>query len=398
MARRASDPPLLTLRELNRALLARQMLLERARVDPVTAIERLGALQAQWPPAPYVALWSRLARFSVADLEAALESRRVVKATLMRGTLHLASARDYPAYAVATPDARRALWMSTQRQLVNFYARQIPAAKPYQASGTVPIPDPAKLHAELLRHAATPRSRVALIEFIARRAKVPAELAQHLVWGFVAAHGLLVHVPASGKWSSRRSAELVAARTVLPGLELPALAAAVAHTVKRHLAAFGPATIDDVSSWTAIRTPPIRDAIASLGSSVRTFRDERGRTLYDLARAPRPPADTAAPPRFLPKWDSTLLAYTPQERVRILSEAHRTGIVAKNGDFAQTVLIDGMVGGIWELALKGKTAMVEVRVLGRVGRSDRTALLEEGERLARFVAPDAASHGSRITA
>jgi hypothetical protein len=180
--------------------------------------------------------------------------------------------------------------------------------------------------------------------------------------------------------------------------ELPAFADAAAHSVRRHLAAFGPATIEDVASWTAIRTPPIKEAIAKLGSAVRTFRDERGRTMYDLARAPRPPAETPAPPRFLPKWDSTLLAYSPPERVRIIAEEHRRSVIIKNGDVAPTVTIDGFVGGTWTLAKTAKSAVVEVRPIARIGRAHRSALLEEGERLARFIAPDAPSHGSRILA
>jgi len=387
---------LLTLRELNRALLARQMLLRRARLDVVPAIERLGALQAQWPRAPYIGLWSRLAHFERADLEAALRSAEVLKATLMRGTLHLASARDYPFYAVAATEARRAQWASTQRQLVTFFARSLPEVREFAREGRAPITNAAKLHAELLRHAARPRSREELIDFIAKRAKLPLELATHLVWGFVAAHGMLVHIPESAAFAANRAGDLVAARVVVPGLKAPAFDDAVLHTVKRHLAAFGPATVEDVSSWTSIRTPPIRAAIARLGAGVRIFRDERGRTLHDLTRAPRPSPEVAAPPRFLPKWDSTLLAYSPPERVRILAEGHRGAVIGKNGDVAQTILVDGMVGGTWALARTDREAIVDVTPFGRLGRAERTAIVDEGERLARFMAPDAHSHGVRV--
>ena len=390
------EAPVLSLRRLNRALLARQMLLKRERVGVVTAIERLGAIQAQWPPAPYVGLWSRLARFSIGDLESALTEKDVVKATLMRGTLHLASARDYPAYAIAAREARRSTWTSIQQQLLRWMAREIPEAKRYVDGGGSGIRDAARMHEALLRHAATPRSREQLIALLAAKARLPNEVATHLVWNFIASFGMLLHVPSSGMWSSRRSGEVVAARVALSGMREPDLPDAVLHTVRRYLAAFGPATIDDISSWTAIRTPPIRQAIADLGSEARVFQDERGRTLYDLARAPRPSADRAAPPRFLPKWDSALLAYTPAERVRILTEEHRRTVIIKNGDIAQTFLVDGMVAGTWVLAAKRTEAVVEMRPLGRIPRADKAALIDEGERLARFLAPEARTYGARV--
>jgi hypothetical protein len=396
VARRAArDPETLSLRQLNRALLARQLLLKRARIDVVTAIERLGALQAQWPRAPYVGLWSRLQRFDREDLEAALRDRRVVKATLMRGTLHLASAADYPSYSVAATEARRALWTSTQRQLLRMMARSIPEAKRYVAAGGTGITDAAKMHEALLRHAASPRSREDLIDLMARRNKIPPEVATHLVWNFVAAHGMLVHVPESGFFATNRAGDVVAARVALPGMTVPDLATAAESTVRRYLAAFGPATVDDISSWTSMRTPPIREAIARLGARVATFRDDRGRTLYDLTAAPRPAEDEPAPPRFLPKWDSTLLAYTPVERVRILPERHRATVIIKNGDIAQTFLVDGMVAGTWAVERTGSAAVMALAPLGRLARADKAALLEEGERLARFIVPDARSYGAR---
>jgi hypothetical protein len=166
--------------------------------------------------------------------------------------------------------------------------------------------------------------------------------------------------------------------------------------VHRHLAAFGPATADDISSWSSIRTPAIRSAFEALGSKVRTFTDPRGRTLYDLKSAPLPDADTPAPVRFLPKWDSTLLAYAPPERVRILSEAHRKTVIAKNGDVAQTFLLDGTVAGTWSATVKPREATIVLTPFGRLAKVDRAALTDEGERLARFLAPDARAHGVRV--
>lgn len=394
--RTAPDLPVLSLCELNRALLARQMLLEREDVPLATAIERLGALQAQWPPAPYVGLWTRLARFERHDLETALRRKRVVKATLMRGTLHLSTARDYPHYAVAAREARRSLWPSTQRQLVAFFAKSAPDVRRFARTRPIPIRDSEKLHEALLEYTGTPRSREELVTFIAEREQLPHELATHLVWGFIAAHGLLVHEPASASFGAVRAGRVVAARVAFPRMRVPSFADAVRHSITRHLAAFGPATIEDISSWTSIRSTPIRDALATLGERVRRFADERGRTLFDLADAPRPDPDTPATVRFLPKWDSTLLAYTPVERVRILPERYRTAVIAKNGDVSQTILVDGMVAGTWTIERATRAATVTVAPFARVSRTDRRALQDEGERLARFLAPEAKAHAVRI--
>jgi len=360
-------------RELNRALLARQLLLKRAALTPSAAIERLAGLQAQWAPAPYVGLWSRLAKFSIADLERALVARTVVKATLMRGTLHLVSARDYPALCVATTRSRPERWAPASRRLA----------------------DADNIHRATVKFARTARTREALAAFLTTQG-VAADLSAPMLWWLIASHGWLVHVPPSGTWAYRKSGDLIAADAWIRSAHEPELTAAVTTTVQRHLGAFGPATPDDISSWSSIRTPAIRTALEALGSKVRTFTDPRGRTLYDLKGAPLPDADTPAPVRFLPKWDSTLLAYAPPERVRILSESHRKTVIAKNGDIAQTILVDGMVAGTWSVSVRPREAAIVVTPFGRLTKGDRVALIEEGERLARVVAPDAKAYGVRL--
>jgi hypothetical protein len=177
---------------------------------------------------------------------------------------------------------------------------------------------------------------------------------------------------------------------------VPELASAVRLTVARHLAAFGPATVDDVSSWSSIRTSAIRAALDELGPRIRTFADPRGRTLYDLKGAPLPDADTIVPVRYLPKWDSTLLAYAAPERVRILPETRRKAVIGKNGDVAQTILVDGMVAGTWAATVKPREATIVVTPFKRLAKADARALIEEGERLARFIAPDAKAHAVTI--
>lgn len=362
-------------RELNRALLARQLLLERATVSPAVAIEKLAGLQAQWSPAPYVGLWSRLARFAIVDLERALAQRRVVKATLMRGTLHLVAAKDYASFCIATTRSRSERWAPASRRLE----------------------DPDAIHRATLRFARTARTREELATFLTTQG-VSAALAPAMLWWLIASHGWLVHIPPSGGWTHRRPGDLIAADAWIPSAREPALGSAAVVTVRRHLGAFGPATIDDIASWSSMRTPVIRAALAELGpKKVRTFTDARGRTLYDLNGAPLPGADTVAPVRFLPKWDSTLLAYAAAERVRILPEAHRKTVIATNGDVAQTILIDGVVGGTWAVAAKPREAVLSIRPFRKLAKAETRALAEEGERLVRFLAPDAATHGVTIT-
>ena len=388
---RTQERQTLTLRELNRALLARQLLLRRVRLAPAPAIERLGALQAQWPPAPYVALWSRLEGFKVPALERALDQRSVVKATVMRGTLHLMSAKDYPYYAVASPEARRGGWETFERAILRYWGGQSAETRRFVAKWPG-LGDHAALHAALLRHARTPRTREELIEFLAKRTRMPLELARHFIWAFIAAYGGLVHVPASAAWSSRGSRELIATPAALGRKALPTFAEAVTHTIRRHLAAFGPATVADISSWTSVRTKPINEALATLAPELREFEDERGRTLYDLGRAPRPAGDTPAPVRFLAKWDSPLLAYSPPERVRILTEAYRRSVIAKNGDVVPTVLVDGMVAARWGARMAGRRAVLEISAFQRLAAGDRAAVTDEGERLVRFIYPEAHAH------
>jgi hypothetical protein len=362
-------PRALSDRELNRALLARQLLLKRAAITPTAAIEKLAGLQAQSSPAPYIGLWSRLTKFAIADLEQALETRTVVKATLMRGTLHLVTAKDYPALSVATTRSRGERWAPEARRLKD-------AVKIYQAA---------------LRYAKTARTRVALAEFLKTQGVAP-DLAAPMLWWLIASQGWLVHVPPSGSWGHHRAGDLIAADAWIGAPAVPELSSAVRLLVERHLAAFGPATVDDISSWSSIRTAPIRAALDELGPRIRTFTDPRGRALYDLKGAPLPDPETVAPVRFLPKWDSTLLAYAAPERVRILSEAHRRTVIGKNGDVAQTILVDGVVAGTWAVVSTPREATLTVTPLAKLRKADRAALTEEGERLARFVAPGAKTH------
>jgi winged helix DNA-binding protein len=337
----------LTLRELNRALLARQLLLEPRKLGVQDAVERLCALQAQWPQSPYIALWTRLRGFRKEHLTRALERHEVVKASLFRITLHITSARDYPFYAAAV--------------LVSARER-------------TPRADQGRL-AELalqVRTAATKRPITHEdVEGIAAEAMGGRWRTRMLT--------PLVHLPPGGTWSHYGRVQLRALETVL-GVGLPSREDGAEHLVRRYLAAFGPATQQDLLRFAGLRAGDVRTGLERV--ELRTFRDERGRRLLDLPRAPLPGGDTEAPVRFLPKWDSSILAYAAPERARILPEAFRATVIRTNGDVAPTVLVDGFVAATWDVGAKRGLTVTPLR---RMTKSERAAIEAEGERVVEFV-------------
>ena len=363
----------LSLRELNRALLARQLLLERERIPVVRAVEALAGLQGQWAPSPYVALWSRLAGFEREQLQRPLDRGDIVKTTLMRATLHLVSAREYPAYSLATLDGRFGAW---------------------RPSGGPAIADLREVHDRVLRFAArTARSREEIREHIAEHMPSDAKderLRNWLLWAAVATSGL-VWEPAGAHWEHRQLARFVAPSARLR--ETPDADAAYELVVRRHLGAFGPATVQDIAAWSSVRAPRIRAALARVRGLVR-FTDDRGRELYDLAKAPRPPEETPAPARFLARFDAAVLGHAAPERTRILPEAFRKQVIF-SAEVWPTFLVDGLVAGRWGIGATRKEAILELKPFRRLARGERAALVEEGERLARFYAPDAKTHGVR---
>src|SRR6059036_3962671 len=222
--------PVLTLRELNRALLARQMLLRREKVGVVEAIERLGGLQAQWAPSPYVALWSRLAPFDRDRLTRPIDGGEIVKATLMRATLHLVSAREYPAYALATMEGRFGAW---------------------RPPGGPALADLGKLHRAVMTFAGkTPRTRAEIQKFTASHLPPSAakneRLRNWLSWAAVATSGL-VWESAGAHFEHRQLARHVAPPAKLRKSPKPQIAYEL--VVRRHLAAFGPASVADIATW-----------------------------------------------------------------------------------------------------------------------------------------------------
>lgn len=344
------------------------MLLTRQRVGAVDAIERLACLQGQWAPSPYVALWTRLAAFKRDDLTGPIDKGRVIKATLMRATLHLVSAAEYPAYTLATLDGRFAAW---------------------RPPGGPDLAGLKNIHDRVFAFAAkTPRTRDEIREYIARDAPKDERLRNWYLWAAVTASGIIWE-KSGAHWEYRRLARFIA-----PPAELrraPQPDAAFDLVARRYLGAFGPSTVGDLASWAGCRVPPLRAALARI-KDIRRFRDEQGRELFDLATAPRPPADTPAPSRFLARFDAAILGHDAAERTRILPARYKRQVIF-SAEVWTTFLVDGFVAGRWKIAGTPKQAVLEVLPFKKLAKADRAALVEEGERLVRFYYPESKTHG-----
>lgn len=349
----------LSVRELNRATLARQLLLRRHRLAVHLAIERVAGLQAQWPPSPYVGLWSRLEGFRREQLVRAVERRRVVKATLQRATLHLVTAEEYLAYAGV------------------FLRRRVETLERALASepGGPDVDELARRVAQLT--AERPRSRPELLELLGLPRLVGEDRRPWRVWHAVAAKAALVHTPSSSLWRSHTGGVTFSTAETWLGARGAEGEEAVARIVRRYLAAFGPATRADVAQWSGLPLAVLGPGVDRL--SLRRLADEEGGELLDLPRAPLPPAETPAPVRLLPRWDDLLLSHA--DRTRVIPADYRPLVIAPNGDVAQTFLADGAVAGTWELV----DGRVELAPFAPLPRRARRELADEAARLEGFV-------------
>jgi hypothetical protein len=350
---------LLTARQLNRATLARQLLLRREPLPVEEAVRRLLAVQAQAPPSPYIALWNRIVGFDPADLDAAFADGRVVKATLLRITLHAVHHDDLgPLHRAMLPSLRAA----------RLHDRR------FRETG-LSVDDADALLPHVLDHTAEPRTR----------AEVEAHLATHLgepphehVWWALRTFAPLVHHATGGNWSFGTSPTFRAAPFDDAATDHEA---AVAVLVQRYLAAFGPATTRDVGQFTLLRQPVIRAALERLADEVIRYEGPEGEVLWDVADGDLPDEDVVAPPRLLPMWDSTLLAYA--DRRRIIPEEHRSLVIRRNGDVLPTTLVDGHVRGVWRATADG----IEVTAFEPLDDEVWAGLAEEASDLVTLLAP-----------
>ncbi|MFF4014540.1 winged helix DNA-binding domain-containing protein [Streptomyces sp. NPDC001843] len=315
----------ITARELNRATLARQLLLKREPSDIGAAVRRVVALQAQYPASPYVALWNRVDGFDPDDLDAAFADRTLVKATLMRITLHAVHADDHRVFREAMQQT--------------LYASRL--GHRFAAAGLTPG-DAHALLPDLLAFAEQPRSADELRAWLA--ARLGAEKTPGAWWG-LKAYATLLHVATGGPWSFGARASFVAAPTGPPPTDREAVPQALQALVLRYLAAFGPASVADIAQFGMVPRAPVRQALRALGDAVEELKGADGTVLFDVPGAPRPPADTPAPPRLLGMWDSVLLAHA--DRTRVIPEDLRRVVIRVNGDVLPTLLVDGRVAGVW---------------------------------------------------
>lgn len=345
-------------RALNRATLARQLLLDRTDMLTLDAVAHLGGLQAQEPQEPFVGLWSRLRAFDPAVLSRLLTQGGVVRTHLMRRTVHLVTADDALAWR-ARHDA-----MLRQRVL-GTYRRELDGVDldELAAAGRAVMAD------------GEPRSMSQLAREVADRWPTPGTRA--LGEMLVAALIPMVQLPPRGLWRTKGGVRNVPMASWLGrGIAPPAQDGAdpVGEALaRRYLAAFGPAASADLRAWSSLAGLPA--AIAAIREELVTFRDERGRELLDLPEAPRPDPDTPAPVRFLPAFDNAILGY--QDRTRIIDDAHRGLPVAG----ARVVLVDGRVAATWSV----EAGTVTVSPLSRFSRTDRGAVAEQGAALAAFL-------------
>ena len=335
----------LTLRELNRTLLLRQLLLRRERLSATRAIERVAALQAQWVPSPYVALWSRLEGFERDALTRALTRGHVLKASLMRGTLHLVSARDFPLYDAAL-----------QRD---------PA--PWTTGRPRPAPELVRATASFARE---PRSGAELRAFIVEQRGPGTDEENHRDLNWLRHLIPLVPQPESGMWGFVRGVRLRAYNGARPRHD-----EALEHLVRRYLAAFGPATRADVAAWSGQVLKTLDTALERM--QLRRFLDEDGRGLLDLPRAPLADADVKAPVRLLSRWDEMLIGHA--DRRRVIPEEHESRKLMLSGD--PTLLVDGFVAGTWKI----ERGRVVVEPFAPLPRTVRREVEDESTRLAAFL-------------
>jgi hypothetical protein len=342
----------LSTRALNRALLARQLLLERSPLGLTEAIEQVGGLQTQYAPSGYIGLWSRVRDFKRDSLTEALNERRVIQGTLIRSTIHMVSAADWPLFSAGSLASRRDWWLRISRAEteaidVDEVVRRVRAM----------LADGPRRQPEMLK-------------------ALEADGFPRIAWSTAAQLIEMVRVPPSGTWERRR-ADLYGIADDWLGPSDVSEAEGQEHLVRRYLGGFGPAALADIASWSGVPATALRPIVERL--DLRRHRDKSGRELLDLPAAPLPDADTPAPVRFLPTWEATLLVHA--RRALILPETYRPLIFnTKMPQSVPTFLVDGAVAGSWRY----EKDHIEITPFGDLSARDRREVDDEAERLAAF--------------
>ncbi|MFI0469218.1 ArsI/CadI family heavy metal resistance metalloenzyme [Saccharopolyspora sp. 5N102] len=368
-ANTTGDGGALNMRELNRALLARQLLLERRKLRLANVLEHLVGVNAENSDSPYIGLWSRLEDFQFGALSELISEREAGSSRQMRGAMHLTSAADIMALR---PWVQQLL----EEQLKGKHGEALDSVDLSE------VVESAKVHL-----AEKPLTHEELGKALAERwpqhdATALAQAAEYLL--------PLVQVPPGNTWGSDEAA---ANSTVEAWFGRPIDDYAEPDKiVLRYLSVFGPAAIRDAEYWSGIKG--LKDVFERLRPQLKTFRDERGKELFDLPNAPRPGADAPAPVRFLPESDNILLSHA--DRHRIITDDDAGKVFTTNDSCRATVLIDGYVGGTWSVEHKDDTAILKVRPFKPLSDEDSAALSEEGARLLDVVAAGAGAHEVEI--
>jgi hypothetical protein len=355
-------PETLTRKALNRALLARQMLLAREEIPPLRAVDRLVGMQAQQAQPPFVGLWTRVAGFQREALLRSLRSREVVRSTLMRGTLHLMGAADYLSLRGTLQPALSA----GMRAVLRDRAKGLDIAAIVAAA----------------RRSFLERPRT-FTELRAGLMGVFPDADERAMGYLVRTHLPLVIVTDDSEWGFPSDPNFADAEAWLG--QSPEPEERPQTLVLRYLAAFGPAAAADVQAWSGLTG--VREVLDYLRPKLRTFRDDRGREIFDLPEAPRPPEDTLAPARFLPGFDNVILSHV--DRTRIIADEHRPRVTTRNLQVLPTFLVDGFVAGTWKCSRAKSAATLAVSPFTPLAVAAKEQLAREGEMLARFIEPDA---------
>jgi hypothetical protein len=359
--------PILTPRALNRALLARQMLLTRDRRSVDDALEWLVGMQGQTPISPYVALWSRLEGFDPHELSSMLLDRRAVRIGLLRTTIHLVTARDALRLRPVLQSALDRTWKSSgfRRQLEGIdldallaASRQLLEAEPRTAS---------ELQVPLMER--WPGHDGASLAYASRFLLPLVQVPPRGIWGRT---GLSRHTTVEA-WLGRPMAS----------------SSKPDDAVLRYLAAYGPATVADIRTWSWMTG--LREVVERLRPRLRTFRDEQGRELFDVRDGLLPDPDSPAPPRFLPDYDNLVLSHA--DRSRVIPAVVRQDVTWSWG----ALLVDGFVAGTWKIHRAKKAATLQIKTFVALAPADAAAVTDEGGRLLEFMAADAATTDVKIT-
>jgi hypothetical protein len=363
-------PPALTYRALNRAMLARQMLLARQNRTALDAIRHLVGMQSQAPNAPYIGLWSRLTGFAADELRELITGRQAVRISCMRGTIHLVTADDAALLRPLTQIVltRTILSQAFGKNLVGLDLEPVLAAARALA-------------------AERPRTRAEMARLLAER--WPGWDATSL--GYVVTYLVpLIQVPPRGLWGQTGPIAWSPAEDWL-GRQLEP-APAPDEVMLRYLAAFGPATVADVQAWSGLTK--LREVADRLQPRLRTFTGPAGAELLDVPDAPLPDEESEAPPRFLPEYDNVLFSYADRNRVN--PDKNGIPLAPGNGGRCGTVLVDGTFQATWQITVAGDAATLLITPFARLSKASQDALADEGARLLAFASDTATNHDVRF--